>query len=146
MGVVDQVAVTMKIMITDSVDEDDNGDNDVNESVGVSDPCTGLSRGWAFHVFLDFSECPKKFSQVLNYKGDVSKSNHQDDFPLKFVEETEELPCSKVVNAICTCRHVFRERETFATVERLLEKPKKNDLRTWVLTPYQSGSSLMVAL
>ena len=144
MGVVDQVAVTMKIMITDSVDEDDNGDNDVNESVGVSDSCTGLSRGWAFHVFLDFLECQRKFSQVLNYKGDVSKSNHQDDFPLKFVEETEELPCSKVINAICTCRHVFREREI--CVERLLEKPKKFDHRTWVLTPYQSGSSLMVAL
>ena len=62
---------------------------------------------------------------MLNYKGDVSKTNHQDDFPLKFVEETEELPCSKVVNAISTRRHVFREREPCAHVERLPEKPKK---------------------
>ena len=34
MGVVDQVAVTMKIMITDSVDEDDNGDKNVNKTRG----------------------------------------------------------------------------------------------------------------
>ena len=45
MGVVDQVAVTMKMMIIDSVDEDDKGDNDVDENVGDGDPCTGLSRG-----------------------------------------------------------------------------------------------------
>ena len=98
MGVVDQVAVTMMMMIIDSVDEDDNGDNDVDENVGDGDPCTGLSKDWASHVFLELSECQRKFSQVLNYKGDVSKTGHQDDFPLKFVEETEELPCSKVVH------------------------------------------------
>ena len=125
MGVVDQVVVTMKMMIIDSVDEDDNGDNDVDENVGDGDPYTGLSRDWPFHVPLELSDCQRKFSQVLNYKGDVSKSNHQDDFPLKFVEETEELPCSKVVNAICTRRNVFREREPCAHVERLPEKPKK---------------------
>ena len=96
-------------------------------------------------VFLELSECQRKFSQGLNYKGDVSKTGHQDDFPLKFVEETEELPCSKVANAICTRRNVFREKEPCARVERLPEKPKDFDLRTWVLTPYQSGSSLMVA-
>ena len=43
MGVVDQVVVTM--MIINSDDEDDNGDNDVDENVGDGDPCTGLSRG-----------------------------------------------------------------------------------------------------
>ena len=45
MGVVDQVVVTMKMMIIDSVDEDDNGDNDVDENAGDGDPCMGLSRG-----------------------------------------------------------------------------------------------------
>lgn len=43
MGLVDQVVVTM--MIINSDDEDDNGDNDVDENVGDGDPCTGLSRG-----------------------------------------------------------------------------------------------------
>ena len=43
MGLVDQVAVTM--MIINSDDGDDNGDNDVDENVGDGDPCTGLSRG-----------------------------------------------------------------------------------------------------
>ena len=43
MGLVDKVVVTM--MIINSDDEDDNGDNDVDENVGDGDPCTGLSRG-----------------------------------------------------------------------------------------------------
>ena len=44
MGVVDQVAVTMKMMIIDSVDEDDNGDNDVDENVGDGDPALGCQK------------------------------------------------------------------------------------------------------
>ena len=43
MGLVDQVVVTL--MIINSDDEDDNGDHDVDENVGVGDPCTGLSGG-----------------------------------------------------------------------------------------------------
>ena len=43
-GVVDQVGVTMKIMIIDSVDEDDNGDNDDDENVGDGDPALGCQK------------------------------------------------------------------------------------------------------
>ena len=44
MGVVDQVAVTMMMMIIDSVDEDDNGDNNVDEHVGDGDPALGCQK------------------------------------------------------------------------------------------------------
>merc|ERR1712130_102882 len=33
---------------------------------------------------------------MLNYKGTESGVGHEDDYPLNFVEETDELPCSKV--------------------------------------------------
>ena len=113
-------------MIIDSVDEDDNGDNDVDENVGDGDPCTGLSRGWPIHVILELSECQRKFSQVLNYKGDVSKSNHQDDFPLKFVEETEELPCSKVVKTQFAHVDTFLEKENHVHMLKDFQRNQKN--------------------
>jgi len=58
--------------------------------------------------YLSYAEpCVGVVDQVLNYKGDVSKSNHQDDFPLKFVEETEELPCSKDLGPNSLSERVF---------------------------------------
>ena len=60
MGLVDQVSVTMKIVIIDSVDEDDKGDNDVDENVGDGDPYTGLSRDWPFHV-LNYQSARENF-------------------------------------------------------------------------------------
>ena len=37
---------------------------------------------------------------MLNYKGTESGVGHEDDYPLNFVEETDELPCSKVLKTI----------------------------------------------
>ena len=37
---------------------------------------------------------------MLNYKGTESGIGHEDDYPLNFVEETDELPCSKVLKRL----------------------------------------------
>ena len=61
MGVVDQVAVTMKIMITDSVDEGDNGDNDVDENVGDGDPARGCQKIGHLTCFLNYQNVKGNF-------------------------------------------------------------------------------------
>ena len=75
-------------------------------------PCVGLNQenGVSFFhpaqcngVSLLVSELVswKKWSstlfQMLNYKGTESGAGHEDDYPLNFVEDTVELPCSSKV-------------------------------------------------
>ena len=69
MGVVDQVAVTMMIMITDSVNEDDvveddNGDNGVDENVGdavMVTPARGCQEVGHFTSFLNYQSVRGNF-------------------------------------------------------------------------------------
>ena len=53
---------------------------------------------------------------MLNYNGTESLVGHKDDYPLNFVENTVELPCSKVTMTMTMMIMIMMTTMTMTTM------------------------------
>ena len=83
------------------------------EYLEYAEPCVGInSNGVSFHpahfpTWVSWKRSSSTLFQMLDYKGTESGGGHDDDYPLNFVEDTVELPCS---SKVATSDNILREK------------------------------------